>query len=199
MVNAFATVMDIMPTILDLAGVTHPVPITEKMGMYQGREVYRMRGKSWLPFFSSNRRDGGSAEAIHGEEEFMGWELFGRAALRKGKWKASVLGTEVSNPDVPQIVWMPLTAWGKEKWELFDLSVDPGETNDLADAMPDKVDELLVHWATYVKETGTQWGAPVKGELNWAPLPDDSVGGDPIEQTQSWMMVGEGEPAGVRK
>lgn len=40
----FATVMDIAPTILHLAGVEHPAP------MYQGREVAEMRGKSMVPW-----------------------------------------------------------------------------------------------------------------------------------------------------
>lgn len=41
----FATVMDLGPTILDMAGLKHPAPT------YQGREVAEMRGKtmhSWL-------------------------------------------------------------------------------------------------------------------------------------------------------
>jgi arylsulfatase A-like enzyme len=29
----------------------------------------------------------GGVSGIHGDDEFMGWELFGRAALRKGNWK----------------------------------------------------------------------------------------------------------------
>lgn len=43
--HEFATVMDIAPTLLDMAGIKHPAPT------YQGRTVAHMRGKSmysWL-------------------------------------------------------------------------------------------------------------------------------------------------------
>jgi arylsulfatase len=41
-VDNFATVMDIAPTILEMAGLSHPSP------KWQGREVVRMKGKSML-------------------------------------------------------------------------------------------------------------------------------------------------------
>ena len=51
--TAFSTVMDIAPTVLELAGVAHPG--TE----YRGREVAPMRGRSLLPYLS------GDAESVH--------------------------------------------------------------------------------------------------------------------------------------
>ncbi|KKK22144.1 hypothetical protein AOCH_007523 [Aspergillus ochraceoroseus] len=41
--HQFATVMDLAPSILDMAGATHPAPT------YRGREVVSMRGKSFTP------------------------------------------------------------------------------------------------------------------------------------------------------
>ncbi|KAK6384719.1 hypothetical protein LTS17_002282 [Exophiala oligosperma] len=174
-VPAFATVMDIAPTFLDLAGVQHPAR-NGSNGMYKGHEVFPMRGKSWVPFMSSGAA--GGVSGIHGDDEFMGWELFGRAALRKGAWK---------------IVNMPEDAFGKNRWELFNLSSDPGEINDLAETHPEKLKEMLKAWDQYVVETGTVWGEPVSGEIAWGNLPDDSVGGDPIAQTKIWMTIGEKE------
>jgi arylsulfatase A-like enzyme len=49
----FATVMDIAPTILEMAGVKHPAP------RYQGREVVEMRGKSMFPYIQ------GKATSVH--------------------------------------------------------------------------------------------------------------------------------------
>lgn len=43
--HEFGTVMDIAPTILDMAGVKHPAP------NFHGREVTSMRGKSMVPWF----------------------------------------------------------------------------------------------------------------------------------------------------
>lgn len=43
-VDDFATVMDIAPTILEMAGLSHPAP------QWQGREVVQMRGESMFPW-----------------------------------------------------------------------------------------------------------------------------------------------------
>jgi len=40
---------------------------------------------------------------------------------------------------------------GIEDWELYDLSKDPGETQDVADQYPEKKKELLALWDEYVK------------------------------------------------
>ena len=42
--HEFATVMDIGPTILEMAGIKHPAPT------FHGRQVAEMRGKSMLPW-----------------------------------------------------------------------------------------------------------------------------------------------------
>jgi arylsulfatase A-like enzyme len=124
--TAFATVMDIAPTLLELAGITHPG--TE----YRGRAVEPMRGGSLLPYLS------GDAETVHDEVTDTGWELFGRRAIRQGDWKALYL---------PQ-------PYGPGAWQLYNLSTDPGEINDLAASHPDKLAELLVLWDRYVEDTG---------------------------------------------
>ncbi|KAG7864290.1 hypothetical protein KL919_000318 [Ogataea angusta] len=121
----FCTVMDILPTVLELAGVQHPG--TE----YRGRKVLTPRGKSWVSYLKGGDR-------IHDEDTVTGWELFGQQALRKGKYKA---------------LYIP-KPYGPGKWQLFDLTADPGEIHDLAESHPDKLKELLDHWVQYVAETG---------------------------------------------
>ncbi|KAJ3826629.1 alkaline-phosphatase-like protein [Lentinula raphanica] len=168
-VNAFATVMDIMPTILDLAGIQHPGTV------FRGREVEEMRGKSWVKFFENNHRKGDMTTAIHSHDDpAVGWELFGRAALRKGDWK---------------IVYMTPWSYGKGEWELFDLSKDPGETRDLSSEEPQKLQELLELWDIYVKKNGVVWGSPVSEvEVKYPGLGrGDVIGGDPLEDTRAWM------------
>jgi len=124
--TAFSTVMDIAPTVLELAGVAHPG--TE----YRGRQVEPMRGRSLLPYLS------GDNEAVHDAATGTGWELFGRRAIRQGDWKA---------------VHLP-APYGPGAWQLYDLSADRGEIDDLAAARPDKLAELLALWDRYVEETG---------------------------------------------
>jgi arylsulfatase len=68
--HEFCTVMDILPIILELAGVKHPGT------SFQGREIVLPRGKSWVSHFRSQ-------QSIHdANEDFTGWELFDQRAIR---------------------------------------------------------------------------------------------------------------------
>jgi arylsulfatase A-like enzyme len=127
--HEFCTVMDILPTILELAGVSHPG------STFRGREVVQPRGSSWIPYLSSSDE----RAVIHAEgHNIMGWELFGRRAIRRGNWKA---------------VYIPAPV-GSDEWELFDLSRDLGETEDLAKIEPEKLQELLLEYEKYSEDTG---------------------------------------------
>lgn len=124
--NAFGTVMDVTPTILDLAGVRHPGR------RWRGREVAELRGRSWLGHLA------GETEQVHSEQTATGWELFGMRAIRQGNWKA---------------VYIPAPV-GPETWQLYDLANDPGEVHDLASSRPDTLAALIEQWQRYVDETG---------------------------------------------
>ncbi|KAF2083602.1 arylsulfatase [Saccharata proteae CBS 121410] len=140
--HAFSTVMDIAPTILDLAGVHHPGRA------YKGRKVEPMRGKSWVSYLSRSPGDAG-VTGIHEGDFVNGWELFGRMAIRKKNFKA----TFIPEP------------YGPNRWQLFDLEKDPGETRDLAEADAEKLKELLGEWENYVREVGLVGDAPEHGVL----------------------------------
>ncbi|MEO7394376.1 MAG: arylsulfatase [Chitinophagaceae bacterium] len=124
-VNAFSTIMDLAPTFLDLAGGTHP-------SVYNGKQVAPHKGASLLPLLNKKKN------YVHNEEYVMGWELFGRCAIRKGKWKI----TKIEPP------------FGKGIFELFDIEKDPTESHDLSKQYPDKYLEMLKDWKAYVKDNG---------------------------------------------
>ena len=124
--NTFASVVDIAPTLLGLAGVEHPGT------SYRGRDVHPLEGKSMLALLT------GEAEAVHEPEFVMGWELFNRRAMRKGNWK---------------ILWAN-SPWGKDDWALYDLAADPAEQNDLSAEHPEKLAELIALWDQYVEDHG---------------------------------------------
>lgn len=136
--HSFATVMDIAPTLLDLAQTAHPGT------HYQGRPVVPIRGTSWLPHLT----DPSANPAVHADDAVTGWELFDRQALRKGRWKAVLIPPP----------------YGPGVWQLYDLAQDPGETDDRSGSEPEKLEELLRHWEEYVKEVGVA-RAPQYGVL----------------------------------
>jgi len=116
------SVMDVMPTILDAAGIQHP-------GIsWQGRNVLPMQGMSLLPWLE------GRASAAHAADMPMGFELMGHTALRKGEWKI------VFNPENDNTTWA-----------LYHLRDDPGELTNLAHTHADTLDELLTEWLHYVQ------------------------------------------------
>ncbi len=67
-----------------------------------------------------------------------GFEIAGSGALRRGEWKI----TFVPAPKGPQ------------RWELFNIKSDPGETTDLRDREPQVFAELLALWEDYRKDVG---------------------------------------------
>jgi arylsulfatase len=124
--RSFATVMDVLPTLLELAGTRHPA--TE----YRGRVVEPPLGKSMVPYLT------GKSTRIHSDDESFGWELFGQRALRQGQWKI----TYVSAPN------------GSGKWELYDLFLDPGERRDVSARHPETLQSLIGKWDAYARNMG---------------------------------------------
>ncbi|RSM00815.1 hypothetical protein CEP52_008927 [Fusarium oligoseptatum] len=124
--HQYSTIMDIMPTILDLAGVQHPG------SEYKGKTVEIMLGKSWTSYMT------GKQDSVHDSETITGWEFLGRQALRKGSWK---------------IVKLP-QPWGTGEWEMFDLSTDLAEDINLREKFPEKFNEMLGEWREYAKKHG---------------------------------------------
>ncbi|KAM6480795.1 alkaline phosphatase-like protein [Trichoderma sp. SZMC 28011] len=124
--DSFTTVMDILPTILDLAGIEPPG------ASFRGREVVPVKGRSWIPHLLRK------SPRVHDEDHVTGWELFFHQAIRKGKWKA---------------VFIPKPK-GPEKWQLYNMDKDMGEIHDLAEEEPEILEELIKYWMAYVAEFG---------------------------------------------
>ncbi|MEL6782606.1 MAG: sulfatase-like hydrolase/transferase, partial [Pseudomonadota bacterium] len=111
-------VADLMPTLLDAAGVAYDA------GAFYGQSI--------LPLLS------GASTETRGADESFGFEVSGNAALYRGNWK--LVRTALPRGDFT--------------WRLFDLSVDPGETNDLSAENPDLFAEIRAEYEAYVTEAG---------------------------------------------
>ncbi len=133
--NEILHVMDVMPTLLELAGIDHPG------SSYRGRDVVSMKGESMLSMLK------GDKDKVHDEDYVIGWELFSKRAVRKGDWKIVYEPFhEVLEPRVAGIK--------SDTWQLYNLADDPVELNDLSEKNPEKLAEMIAHWDAYVEETG---------------------------------------------
>jgi arylsulfatase len=141
--DAVLHVMDIAPTLLELAGVEHP-------STYKGREVVPVQGKSWVGMLE------GRTQSPRGADDWLGWELFGNRAIRQGDWKIS---------------WH-YEPYGTWDWQLFNLAEDPGEQYDLSAKFPEKRKELVTLWDEYVAMNGVIIGDRSLFEGHRKALPD---------------------------
>lgn len=121
--HEYVTVMDIAPTLLELAGATYP----EK---FEGNSVLPMRGESMLPWLQDQR------EFVHDENYVTHHEHRLRFYVRKGEWKL----VSYERPLV------------EENFQLFNLSTDLAESRDLKSEFPEKYQELLAEWYKYKEE-----------------------------------------------
>lgn len=148
--SPFTTVMDIVPTLLGLAGI--PLPDTEN---FKGRKVEPIRGKSWVKYLSNPD----SVDLIHQKDDTVGWELFGHGALRKGDWKITFLAKP----------------YGDEIWHLYNIKNDPGETKDLSEENPEKYQELIKDWETYADSSQVIGLANQLGDVPVNEIDDETL------------------------
>ncbi len=124
--RTFATVLDIAPTLLNIAGAEYP---KRSAG---GRNLPELQGRSMMSYLS------GQTSVVHDDDYVMGWELFNRRAIRKENWK---------------IVWID-SPYGPGKWTLYDLNKDPFELEDLSESHSMKLQKMIGHWEEYAAKNG---------------------------------------------
>lgn len=124
-VHTVAHVMDLGPTFLDLADAKYPAT-------HNGKRVEQPRGMSIRSYLSGN------SSAIRGPDDALGMEYNDLKTMRIGGYKAT---------------WIP-RPYGPGEWQVFDLSVDPGETNDISSRNPELRQRLINAWDEYAESVG---------------------------------------------
>lgn len=122
--NVYADVKDITPTILNLAGITHPAT-------FGGHAIAPVEGTSMVPFLT------GQAAQVHSSDEVLGWEQWGQRAIRFGNLK----GVYQAEPTLKQ-----------PHWQVYDLSADPGENHDLGVDNPHDRTLMAQLWNVYAQQ-----------------------------------------------
>jgi arylsulfatase len=125
--DAMATVMDLLPTFLQLADTHHPGTT------YKGHDVLEPQGVSMLPMLL------GETQTVHPADQVFGWELFGHRGVRQGDWK---------------IVWDEALPEDERHWQLFNVANDFEEQHDVAQDNPEEFSTLQAEWDSYEKRNG---------------------------------------------
>jgi arylsulfatase len=121
----FVHVVDLYPTILEAAAVERPAT-------YRGRRLKSLEGASVLATFTNPEAPTRTAQYF---------ELGGQRAFLDGDWRLVTRHQRGSSFD-------------DDVWELYDLSHDPNELDDLAARHPDKVKELETKWTAAAERYG---------------------------------------------
>lgn len=125
--RAVTRVDDLAPTFLALAGLPDPGSI------WKNEQKHPITGQSLLPVFEGKQT----------QARGMGGELFGNRYYREGDMKALAL-LPSRNPGDPT----------PPRWQLFDISRDRGEQNDLSSSQPEVLKRLQQAWADYARKVG---------------------------------------------
>lgn len=121
-----AQLIDIVPTLLDVAGVPYPEE-------YGGERITPLEGVSLRPSF-------GGEPLNRNEPIFIEHER--NTFVRDGKWKLvgrDVVGQTAADPD---------------KWELYDMQLDRTETNDLSNSQSEVLAKLAAKWNQWSQRVG---------------------------------------------
>jgi arylsulfatase len=113
----FRHACDLTPTLLDVLGLAPPASIA-------GVDQTPLQGVSFAASF-------GDADPPRGGSQYF--EMFGHRGLWKDGWKAVAYHA-------------PGTPYERDVWELYHLDEDFSETEDLAEARPEKLAELVATW-----------------------------------------------------
>ena len=116
--HQFAHASDLLPTLLDVIGLTPPAEIA-------GHQQMPLEGESFAASLTN--------PAAPSKPSPQYFEMFGHRGIWHQGWKAVAF-----HP--------PGTPFDGDNWELYHLDTDFAETHDLAATMPDKLQEMIDLW-----------------------------------------------------
>ncbi|HEV8063843.1 MAG TPA: arylsulfatase [Acidimicrobiales bacterium] len=151
----FTHAIDVLPTIVELLGLTPPAEIA-------GVEQAELDGQSFAYLLASGSE---TAPERHDTQYF---EMFGSRGIYYRGWKAVAFHPigplyDDKNPNDP---------FEQDQWELYDVRDDLSETRDLAAARPDLLAELIELWWAEARRNQV---LPLDNRVLWAlvnPKPD---------------------------
>jgi arylsulfatase A-like enzyme len=122
------SVIDIPTHIIDLMPTFLEISGAKYPEVYNGINIVPLPGQSLVEIFQNK---------VFADRQIF-WEHEANRAVRWGQWKIVSRG-------VPQPPY-------EGPWEMYDMSVDRLETNDLALAYPEKLSEMEQMWVVWASE-----------------------------------------------
>jgi arylsulfatase len=120
--NQYHHSVDIVPTILEIAGLEMPK-------VYHGVEQYPLSGVSMRYTFDAKPDDPTTKHRQY-------YAMLGTRGIWEDGWKAAALHAPISGKG----------HFDKDAWELYHVDVDRSESKDLAKDNPDKLQALIKAW-----------------------------------------------------
>ena len=168
----FHHVIDIVPTIYEVAGITPPRVVN-------GVDQMSIDGISMAYTFAD--------ASAKGRKTTQFFDIMGSRGIYHDGWFADTFG--------PRIPWVPglpkgIADWNPENdvWELYNLNEDWSQANDLASKMPDRVAYMR---NLFLVESAKNQNLPIGGGL-WTPVfhPEDAPSTPYTEWTFSGPITG---------
>jgi arylsulfatase A-like enzyme len=114
--------------LIDLAPTFYELAHVTYPKTYHGIKTHPLVGKSLLPILSGN------ADTVNRGEPIF-WERAGHRAVRDGKWKL-------------------VSSYPSNKWELYNLEIDKGETKEVSKENLEVVNQLTKAYMNRASKTG---------------------------------------------
>ncbi|HEV7278606.1 MAG TPA: arylsulfatase [Pirellulaceae bacterium] len=165
--SQFHHVIDVVPTIYDVVGITPPAEVN-------GVPQISIDGVSMAYTFSD--------AAAEGRRRTQFFDIMGSRGIYHDGWFACTFG--------PRTPWTPglpkgIAEWSPENdvWELYDLNEDWSQADDLAAEMPEKLDEMK---NLFLIESAKNLNLPIGGGLWTLFHPEDK----PSTPYRDWTFSG---------
>ena len=132
--SSFGMVTDILPTVMDLLNLPIDGPLIDNQTLENAPKAVALTGRSLGPVIRGN------STATYGPKDVMAIETAGNVALFKGAYKLA----------------RNLPPHGDRIWRLYNIEIDPGETQDLAATEPELLQDMKAEYQNYAKTYGVQ-------------------------------------------